>query len=128
MNALKKQFQDYLVAHRLEDKVLTDADAILIYLRINTPLSLRKAEMIMGKPITRCPPAIPPWPPKPVETKCKVRRVLRVKKNDFRPSMASRFKYVRPNMTRQQLILRGCSTRDLCQWTRTGHITWSGGL
>jgi hypothetical protein len=70
---LNNQLMSYFVSNNVDLRKVTNADIVLACLRINTPKAREKAERIMGKKITVCPPAIPPWPPKPVQVQAKKR-------------------------------------------------------
>lgn len=107
------------------DKPLT-VDIVLALLRINTPESLARASKLAGIEITKCPPAVPPWPPKPVAARAVV-KVVRVGRNPCLPTTGAfqKFRMVRVGMTREQLKKRGLDNRDIRQWTNQGHIEWS---
>jgi hypothetical protein len=121
MRQLKKQLDQYMREHKITEP--TRADLVLAYLRINTPLALDRAQQIMGKPITRCPPAIPPWPPKPVQKK-QVPIVARVDQSRFSWTVRTSHRKIKPGMTRDQLRTNGLSSRDILDWTRSGRIEW----
>lgn len=123
---LAEQLGEYVVAHGLSSPVST-ADLILACLRINTEQSLSKAQELMGKTITKCPPHIPPWPPKKVVTE-RPKTVVRIApENPCLPSTGahSRFKQIRVGHTVDQLLARGISRRDLRVWTKKNHLEFS---
>lgn len=131
MQSLKSQLVRYFEFHRIDPGSATSADTVLAYLRINTPLSLRYAEKIMGKKITVCPAAVPPWPPKPVAKKPRDAVVASVK---YRPAKngkelprktVEKFSLVKKGMTKNNLMAKGLSKRDVTRWTKSGCITWS---
>ena len=93
------------------------ADVVLALLRINSDEALRSAEKLLGKPITVCPPAVPPWPPKPPAGSTEP-RVTRVGPNPCTEGGTAwhRYKKIRIGMTKKSLASRGITTRDLCVW------------
>lgn len=99
------------------------ADVVVALLRLN---ELGAAELMLGRPVTRCPPGIPPWPPKPARREAAQPRVASVAANPCRPSTPAhqRYRLVRVGMTQDQLKSRGLSRRDVRLWTEAGHITW----
>lgn len=112
---------DYLEAHGLTVGTASRADLILALLRINTPEALGEAQELAGCAIRRCPPAVPPWPPKPIQqapenSEPKVRWVA--KDNPCLQSTPawSRFTRIRVGMTREHLRQRGVTARDLRRW------------
>lgn len=114
------QIEEYLVSHNVPLNRITRADLVLVLLRINTPEALVEAERIVGKPIAKCPSAMPPWPPKPIsEPRARQAKIIRV---DFPPGQ---HQVVRIGMTREQLLARGVTRQNLFKWTRTGRVKWS---
>lgn len=105
------------------------ADEVLHLVRLNTPEALRLAEAILGKPITRCPPCIPPWPPLPVRKASRVASKVSWKSssNPHSPSSDAfaRFNQVRVGMTTERLLLRGILHRDIRLWKKIGVIKFS---
>ena len=116
---MRRQVQDYYRRHGIPPERATRADEVLALLRINTPQALARAEELVGKPIERCPSAVPPWPPKPVGKAPGDPRILRV---DFPPGQ---HQIVRIGMTRQQLLSRGVTRQNILKWTKVGRIQWS---
>jgi hypothetical protein len=112
----------YFRDHKLRRGEWLRADMVLALLRINTEDSLAEAEKLMGKKITVCPPAVPPWPPKPVQTK-KMPTVAKLK--DGVTHVSEEFSYVRVGRTREQILARGVTARNLDYWTQRGDIEWS---
>ncbi len=96
----------------------TRVDEVLALLRINTPESLAEAERAVGRPVTRCPPAIPPWPPKPVSAKPRAPVVQRVL-----PSPSKKQQMVKPGWTEEQIVQRvGATRRDVRHWIKQGYL------
>lgn len=114
---------EYLRVLGLEEP--SRADLVLALLRVNTPQSLAAAEGIVGRPVTRCPPSIPPWPPKPVAKAPRAPTVRKVARNPCLPTTPAfqRYREVRVGMTRDQLLARGITHRDLRKWAR--HVEFS---
>lgn len=102
------------------------ADTVLALLRIGTREALSEAELIVGKPITRCPPAVPPWPPKPARSE-EHRVVVRVERNPCLPTTDAfqRFKKIRVGMTEPQVLRRGVTKRDIRRWSKSRAIELS---
>lgn len=100
------------------------ADRVLELLRDGSREALDEAEKILGKKITKCPPCIPPWPPKPLPDRPKVLKVVTKNEcNHFPGSDAhGRFQSVRIGMTRERLIAAGVLPRDILKWTKEGSI------
>lgn len=115
----------YFAEHNLPRDQRQPSDVVLALLRINTLQSISYAAMIVGKPITHCPPAIPPWPPKPVAV-VKRTSICKVGRNTFLPTTGAfhRFRRVRVGMTKEQLKSRGVTQRDIGRWTKSKHIEW----
>jgi hypothetical protein len=114
---MQKSLDEYFAEHGIAEP--SRADTVLALLRINTPEALRAAEVIVGRPISRCPPCIPPWPPKPVQ-RAPTPRVVRVGDNPHYPSSSPhhRFSQVKVGMTLDQLARRGISRRDIREWVK----------
>lgn len=99
------------------------ADVVMSLLHLGTPEATEMLTEIMGKPITLCPPAVPPWPPKPARCAPRERKVVRVRSSSPHPT--SKLPQVRVGMTEKQIHDMGISLRDIKYWTRGGHIEWS---
>jgi hypothetical protein len=118
------RLREYLEAHHVRWIEASRADRVLGLLRINTPDSLKAAEELVGRAITRCPAAIPTWPPLPVQRVPK-RTVVAVGENPCLPGSDGfgYFGQLRVGMTEDQLIQRGIPQRWIRIWTRGGHVT-----
>ena len=115
-----REVENYLVRHGVPLERVTKVDLVLALLRINTPKALVEAERLVGKPITRGPSAVPPWPPKPISGLPRSStKIIRV---DFPPGQ---HQMVKVGMTRDQLLARGVTRQNIFRWTRTGRIRWS---
>lgn len=99
-------------------------DVILALLRVGTADARSAAEQIVGRPITTCPPAVPPRRPLPVARQSEVPRVRRVDRDP--PVMASsareRFGLIKVGMTVDQMLSRGVTRRDIRYWTKKGYL------
>ncbi len=121
----------YADAHALPLDALLRVDAVLILLRIadsNATLreqALERVAELTGKAITRCPSAMPPWPPRPV-ARHPVQVVATARANDCSENtdMHRRYDIVKVGMTREQLLSRGVTVRDISVWVRQGRITF----
>lgn len=79
------------------------------------------AEKMLGVRVKRCPPAVPPWPPRPVARGPEEPRVTRkISPNPCAPGtgMHQRFGRVRVGMTIRRVRERGASARDVRYWIR----------
>jgi hypothetical protein len=124
---LRRQVGGYIEAHRLEPEHLLRIDVVLALLRINSRDSLEAAEKLTGRPITRCPPQLPPWPPVPVRPPQGVARVIKIARNPCLPTTPAfqRYRLVKLGLTREQLLVRGVTARDLRVWMRAGHLEFT---
>jgi hypothetical protein len=124
--SLRQQVGAYIEAHRLEPEHLLQVDIVLALLRINSREALDAAEKLTGRPITKCPPSLPPWPPAPVRSSVQP-IVAKVARNPCLPTTDAfqRFRLVREGLNRDQLRARGVTTRDLRLWTRAGHVEFA---
>lgn len=130
---------DYFRQHGIPEDHVLRVDRVLALLRINTAGSLALVEELLGRPITVCPPAVPPWPPKPVSNAPRAATVLRVRvpkkvqrngqglpAGSISAKSRKNLKSIRRGMTKGQLHAIGISERDVKRWTRTGIIAWRG--
>jgi len=121
---------EYADAHNLPLNALLRVDAVLILLQIaDRDATLREQALervaeLTGKAITKCPSAVPPWPPRPV-ARHPVQVVAAVQPNDCyeNTDMHKRFGTVRVGMTREQLLAHGVTVRDISLWIKKGKIT-----
>lgn len=100
------------------------ADDVLALLRIGTREARNMAEELMGRPITKCPSAVPPWPPRPVARPPQKQKLTRVDRNPCLPTTPAfqRYKLLTVGMTKDQALGRGISRRDLRVWEKNGHL------
>ena len=117
---------DYMDAHRLDTHDPLRVDVVVMLLRIGTEEALGHVTALTGKPITRCPSAMPPWPPKPVAASAghspKVQWVIDENPCSEGTAMRGRFEQLRVGRTREQLLARGITARDLCYWQKKNFI------
>lgn len=102
------------------DAQVQRCDVILALLRLG---HRKAAEQLLGKPVTVCPPWVPPRSPAPV-AKLQGPRVRRVGRNPCLPTTDAfqRFRQIRVGMTQDQLESRGITKRDIRLWRRAGHL------
>lgn len=128
LGGLPASLRDAVIQQLGPGSVFCEADLALALLRVGTSEALDYAGRALGVSITRCPSAVPPWPPKPVRREAAADlRVSRVVKNPCRPTTGAfqRFKHVKVGMTEEQLRSRGVSTRDLRVWVRAGYVEFA---
>lgn len=113
----------YFADHHIDPIRSSQADVVMGLLHLGTQEATEMLTEIMGKPITRCPPAVPPWPPKPVKRAPKERRVARVRARSPHPT--SKLSQIRVGMTEKQIHEMGVSMRDIRYWTERGHVEWT---
>lgn len=127
LDSLSEDLQDkvlgYFEDHGIPVARAVRADVVLALLTINDEPSLEAAQQLVGRPITICPSRPIPWPPKPVARSLEpvVRKVV---PNPCQPSTDAykRFKSVRLGLTKEQLMARGVTQRDVTRWTRLGYM------
>lgn len=94
-------------------------DVILALLRLG---HRRDAERLMGREITVCPPAIPPWPPRPV-ARDRGPTVAKVQSPNPCAEWSDahrRFALIRAGSTVESLLAKGITKRDLHVWQQRG--------
>lgn len=124
---LRRDVRAYLEAEwRGGDAPVLRCDVILALLRLgrHSPQHRAEVERLMGRPITTCPPAVPPWPPKPVARDNRPRVVKRAMPNPCAPSSEAhrKFNTIRVGMTVDQLAARGITRRDVRVWGQRGWL------
>lgn len=117
------RLREYFAAQGVDPEGVCQADVVLALLRLG---DREAAERALGRPIERCPPAVPPWPPRPAPRAPAAAQVSSVQLNPCIPTTDAwrRYRLVGLNMTEQQLLSRGVTRRDLTRWTRLGYIEW----
>lgn len=121
---MEEALNQYYQEQGIDPALACPADHILALLRMGRR---EDAERVLGRPITRCPPAIPPWPPRPVSRAPAQAKVASYATNPCLPTTDAfqRYKLVRTGLTEPQLIQRGLTRRDVRRWTRLGYLKWS---
>jgi hypothetical protein len=117
------QLDEYFYEAGVPVDLITKTDIALALLRIRAPGAREAAEQLIGVKVKVLPSGVPPWPPKPV-TKVQRKTLVRRAPNPCARSSSAwkRYEEMRVGMTRDQILARGISTRDLCDWTRKGAI------
>jgi hypothetical protein len=90
---------------------------------------MRQAGVGPHSKVTKCPPAIPPWPPKPVSGHAKgvvitKRPVAEIHGRRMRKTTQERYDRIRLGMSKDQIRARGITTRDLRGWIRRGLLVF----
>lgn len=126
---LRLETSAYMAAHRLTPALMLRVDVVLMLLRIGTAEALGRAQELTGKPIRQCPSAVPPWPPRPVAATPRGPVILSMVPNPCSPGtdMHRRYAQVTLGRTREQLLSRGVTCRDLSYWQKKGHVTFTKG-
>jgi len=116
----------YLAEHKIEARTLLPVDAILMLLRIGTKEALEHVQELTGKPIQKCPAAVPPWPPKPVARSTGPRLAF-IAPNPCMVStdMHRRYDLLKIGFSKEQLLARGIQMRDLRVWHKADHIRFT---
>lgn len=122
--SLQLALSRYMEGNRIDPRTCLRVDLVLALLRIDTPEALDRVRELTGKLIVKCPSAVPPWPPLPPAARPQVPTVTMVGKNDFPSSrpMAARFGQVKKGMTREQLLARGITARDINYWQKNDYL------
>lgn len=132
--ALQLVLDHYISEHGLQMDALLRVDLVLILLRLADDkghndfvryMALERIGELTGRAITRCPSAMPPWPPKPV-ARHPVKVVTKVEPNECygNTDMHKRYGVVRVGMTREQLLAHGATVRDISLWVKQGKIAF----
>lgn len=106
---------------------LGQADVVMELLRLGTPAAHEGIALLVGRPVTVLPPAVPPRIPLPVRPRAKEpddRVVLSVGRNPRLPTTPSfqRYRLIQAGLSVAQLLKRGVTRRDLRELTSGGHI------
>jgi hypothetical protein len=117
----RRAVEEYLTAQGVQDPLRVDVVLALLRVSHSVPEARREAERIMGKPITVCPPHVPPWPPREPEVPSKLRspRVTKVlSPNPCAPKSDAyrRFALIRVGQTLDYLAGKGITKRDVRVW------------
>lgn len=121
--ALQLRLTQYFESSAIPIDKATKVDVVLGLLRLGGKDARQLAQQLAGVPIRIFPATPPPWPPKPV---AKVSKTVLIRRGD-NPCLPTtdafqRYRRLRVGMTREQLIARGLTTRDLTDWSKRGHI------
>lgn len=113
----------YVEEHALPVNALVRADLALILLRINSEEALAALPGLTGCAITKCPSAMPPWPPKPVQ---RAPRLVFTRVEPYSghvgTEMAQRYSLLKPGMTKEEALSKGITSRDLRYWQDKGRV------
>jgi hypothetical protein len=126
---LKSEVNRFLRAHG--HPPILPVDVVLACLSIGTEEALKHVEQIMGRPITKCPSAMPPWPPKPVgeSREPRITRIDWPKKTAngkaWPVNIATQVAKLKVGMTKEQIVRKHVSWRNASKWTGQGYIKWS---
>lgn len=120
--AVQSKVASYFRGRSIDPALVTRVDYVLALLSINTRETIQLAEEIIGKAITRCPTVQPPDPRKSTIA-ARQPVVTMVVRNPCLPTTPAfqRFKEVKIGRTREQLISRGVTARDLSVWKKAGY-------
>lgn len=135
---LQLKIAAYIDDHGLYADQLMRVDLVLILLRLADAAApgsgvredyLERIAELTGKAITKCPTAMPPWPPKPVDRPPKGTTLAKAaspypcsKSSD----MARRYSLLKVGMTVEQIMAKGVTARDLRHWKNKGFIELTG--
>ena len=118
---LQLRLSEYFALVKVPPGRILRVDLAVALLRINTEESLSCAQELTGCAITKCPSALPPWPPIPVRPSRGLGTVtLLVSYNPCREKTDChrRFGQVRTGLTKEQLKARGVTQRDIERWIK----------
>jgi len=124
---VQRKVSSYFAERSIDVALVTRVDYVLALLSANTRETLGIAEGIIGKAITRCPTVQPPDPRQSILAPRKEPVVSKVVRNPCLPTTRAfqRFKEVKVGRTREQLLSRGVTTRDLSVWKKAGYLEFS---
>lgn len=126
--SLKQRLDAYFTLQHVDLRHVLRVDLVLALLRIGGEDALERASELTGRPITKCPSAVPPWPPKPPPLRAALPRVTKIGEPPSEGTeMHGRFMWVRVGMTREQLLRRGITPRDIRYWEKTDRLEFSKG-
>lgn len=123
----------YLSMHGLEPQLLGRTDLALVLLRVADGAAddfvrreaLGRFAELTGRAITKCPSAMPPWPPKPVAGRPRgmvFTRVVQPYPGHKNTDMARRYSSLKVGMTQEQAMAHGITARDIRVWKDKGHV------
>lgn len=122
---LQTRVATYVVDHGMFSRDMLRVDLVLVLLRIGGEEALQRVAELTGKAITRCPSAMPPWPPKPIQSAPRgvvVTKITQPYPGSAGTVMAQRYAGLKLGMTQEQILARGITLRDLRVWKSKGHI------
>jgi len=127
--ALQLRVSDYCRRMDLRVEGFLTIDLVLVLLRIGGEDALRCVQELTGAVVTKCPTAMPPWPPLPVRLPKRGPVVSRVlTPNPCAASdMRGRYALVKKGMTREQLAAKGVTSRDIRYWKDHDYIEFTEG-
>lgn len=126
--AVQLQVSSYVQDHGLDPDRFLAVDLALVLLRIGGDEALRCVQELTGRVITKCPTAMPPWPPKPVAGAPRGPVVTKVAPNPCAASpMQARYDILKVGMSRSQLLARGVTARDIRYWVQHDYIAFTEG-
>lgn len=120
---IQRRVDDYLRERGVERPLEVDVALALLNVEGGRP----HAEKMLGLRVTQCPAAIPPWPPRPARREARGPSVQSVRQpNPCLPTTDAhrRFALVRVGMTKDKLLAKGVTVRDLRVWQQRGWMTW----
>jgi hypothetical protein len=121
--AIQLEVSAYIERHHLDPQVMLRVDLVLILCRLDGVDARKALAELTGRAITRCPSGMPAPYAAPAQKK---RGSMVVKVHAPNPctgvAMRGRYEIVKVGMTRDQLLRRGVTKRDLRYWTDLGYI------
>jgi hypothetical protein len=120
---LKVRLGSYFAQQRIDARDVLRVDIVLALLRLG---ELERVQELTGRPITKCPSGVPPWPPVPPKATARSPVVSMIGTPPCASTeMAARFASVRKGMTKAQLLARGVTQRDIRYWEKTKRIEFT---